>query len=760
MRPTSVVLMAAVAMAQDIDYKAERGAMLPGVSPENVTRPTFTTKCDACNFTAFRKPTWRTNVDDSTCIWHPDGSCVIGVNLNENDIPMSDWPGGPNANDRKSTQFLMGTGVEVSYVEGLSSVVSYITLFRLGIETLALDLTSNKRSIPNNRAVEATQLNFSDNHIRSIDGVMTSDQTFNFFVDRNWIESVGDISTMKELRILNLNANRIASIEHTVWPMKLETLYLESNKLTSLPKAMATNLRRLVTLSLQNNTIASLDGVSFGESLAILNLKANALHSLNNVMLPLSLISLNLADNNLTWVNASILPHSLMSLCLKGNPSVRFSGSAADLKALQNLTHADPMCNDVSAVSAPSGSCPEVGATAAKLWDRYLFCVVPLASAEVHNATSVLTIALGIFCALALLVGGGVFYEMRRRRHQYEAEHRSWLHSSSPTFPSLIADSAHLINDLRFDPAYQRYRIPADSIVRDRVLARGGFGVVYLATLKTEKGREQLVAVKRMLPERLRSLRSIEDFMEEIRFCIRLQHPHIVEFIGYCWTTLPNLSVVTEYMSEGDLWTLLDTDHDAQRIPWHAQHEKDTVMLAPALSKLGVLVDILKALVYLHAQDVIHRDLKAKNVMLNENFVAKVTDFGTSRETSEETMTSEIGTVAWIAPEVLKGVRYTEKADMYSLGVLISEMDMMEIPYSNIHRLLPESCLGVELAKTRIAMLVVAGELRPVFSTDCPAPILNVARRCLAYLPEDRPTARDVLSWLSPHLPPISNTGS
>ncbi|KDO33503.1 TKL protein kinase [Saprolegnia parasitica CBS 223.65] len=754
--PTSVVLLAAVVAAQDVGYKAERATMLPGVARENVTRPTFTTKCDACNFSEFRKPTWRTNVDDSTCIWHADGSCTIGVNLNENDIPMSDWPGGPNANDKKSTQFLMGTGSEVSYVEGLSSVVSYITLFRLGIETLALDLTSNKRAVPNNRAVEATQLNFSDNHIRSIDGVMTSDQTFNLFVDRNWIESVGDISTMKQLRVLNLNANRIVSIERTVWPTKLEVLFLDSNQLVGLPKAMATTLRRLVTLSLQNNSIASLDGVSFGESLASLNLKGNALRTLNNVALPYGLASLNLVDNNLTWINASILPHTLVDLCLKGNPHVRFAGSAADLTALQNLSHADPACNDVSAVMAPTSSCPEVGATAATLWNRYLFCVVPIASAEGHSATSVLTIALGVFCALALLVGGGVVYEMRRRRLQYEAEHRSWLHSSSPTFPSLnIADSAHLINDLRFDPAYQRYRIPADSIVRDRVLARGGFGIVYLATLQTEKGRAQLVAVKRMLPERLRSLRSIEDFMEEIRFCIRLQHPHIVEFIGYCWTTLPNLSVVTEYMSEGDLWTLLDTDHDAQRIPWHVQDEKDTVMLAPALSKLGVLVDILKALVYLHAQDVIHRDLKAKNVMLNETFVAKVTDFGTSRETSEETMTSEIGTVAWIAPEVLKGVRYTEKADMYSLGVLISEMDMMEIPYSNIHRLLPESCLGVELAKTRIAMLVVAGELRPVFSTDCPAPILNVARRCLAYLPEDRPTAREVLSWLSPHLHPI-----
>ncbi|OQR97023.1 protein kinase [Achlya hypogyna] len=740
-------------MASDsIAYKPLTGRVVNASDAERVNRTTFTTRCDACDFTDFRKVTWRTNVDDTTCIWAPNGTCFIGVNLNENDIPVSDWPGvGIGLTDKKSTQFLMGTGTEVSHVGGLSSVVSYITLFRLGIETLDLDLTSNKRPVPYNRAVEATQLNFSDNHIRSIDRVMTSDQTFNLFVDRNWIETVGDISTMKELRILNLNANRLGSINATVWPSKLDTLFLDHNHIPSLPPTIGASLRRLSILSIANNSLSSVDGVTFGDNLNTLNLAQNALTRFTNVGLPASLTGLHLQSNNLALINASSLPRSLVDLCVRGNPRLRFTGSDDDLAFLQRLNHSDPRCNDIGDAVPSGGACPEPGATAKVLWGRYSFCVLPPPAAA-HSGSGALTVALGIFCALALVIGAGVFYEMRRRRQRYEQEQaRSWQYSSSPNFPSLIADSAHLINDLRFDPEYQRYRIPAERIVRDRVLARGGFGVVYLATLTTEKGRQMHVAVKRMLPERLRSLRSIEDFMEEIRFCVRLQHPHIVEFIGYSWTTLPNLSVVTEYMSEGDLWTLLDTDHDAQSLPWAVDDDKGTAMLQPpAFSKLRVLVDILKALVYLHAQDVIHRDLKAKNVMLNEAFVAKLTDFGTSRETSEETMTSEIGTVAWIAPEVLKGVRYTEKADMYSLGVLISEMDMMEVPYSNIHRLLPESCLGVELAKTRIAMLVVAGELRPVFSTDCPAPILHVARRCLAYLPEDRPTAREVLSWLSP----------
>ncbi|OQR88898.1 kinase [Thraustotheca clavata] len=754
-------LMVAMAMvmadnnqSKDISYYPLEGTITNTSLIEHINQTTFTTRCESCNLSSFRKPTWRVNVDDSTCIWHPDGTCTIGVNLNENDIPTSDWPGLSNG-DKRSTQFMMGTGKEIKYVEGLSSVISYITLFRLGIETLSRDLTSNKRSPPYDRGVEATQLNFSDNHIKNIDRIATSDQLFNLFVDRNWIENVGDISTMKELRILNLNANRIKSINNTIWPSKLDTLYLDSNQITYLPTSIGSNLRRLTTLSLQNNSISSIDGIYFGDNLNSLYLANNALSQLNGAGLPSGLDTLHLQYNKLKWVNASLLPTSLSELCLLGNPNVRISGDSQAFETLKKLNASDASCNpSTSSLTLASVVCSDSHATPQILWGVYQFCILPLANSSDKQSSRVLTVAFSVFCALVLIIGAGVFYEMRRRRQRYEQDYASWQETASPRFRVSIADSAHLINDLRFDPEYQRYRIPTEWIVRERVIARGGFGIVYLATMTNDKGRKQKVALKRMLPERLQNVRAIEDFMEEIRFCIRLQHVNIVEFVGYSWTTLPNLCVLTEYMSQGDLWTLLDRDHDTQSIPWGST-SNSTAMLEEIrrikqFTKIGVLVDVLKALIYLHAQDVIHRDLKAKNVMLNDLFVAKLTDFGTSREASEETMTSEIGTVAWIAPEVLKGVRYTEKADMYSFGVLLSEMDMMEVPYSNINRLLPESEShhGAELARTRIAMLVVAGELRPIFSTDCPPLILNIARRCLAYLPQDRPTAHDVYTWI------------
>ena len=85
----------------------------------------------------------------------------------------------------------------------------------------------------------------------------------------------------------------------------------------------------------------------------------------------------------------------------------------------------------------------------------------------------------------------------------------------------------------------------------------------------------------------------------------------------------------------------------------------ESVEEVSSVSKFSMLCNVVEAMVYLHSMDppIIHRDLKAKNVLLNGQGVAKLTDFGVSRETSEDTMTAEIGTVAWIAPEVLKGVR-------------------------------------------------------------------------------------------------------
>ncbi|KAG6576552.1 TKL protein kinase [Phytophthora cinnamomi] len=139
---------------------------------------------------------------------------------------------------------------------------------------------------------------------------------------------------------------------------------------------------------------------------------------------------------------------------------------------------------------------------------------------------------------------------------------------------------------------------------------------------------------------------------------------------------------------------------------------------------------------------VIHRDLKSKNVLLNEEMEAKLSDFGISRERHDldTHMTAGMGTSFWIAPEVLSGQDYDERADVFSFGVVLSELDTDDYPYWNASNL-PRN----KLQEGEILQLVAAGQMRPSFSRSCPGAILEVANRCLQVRPEHRPSAAELV---------------
>ncbi|EEY53027.1 protein kinase [Phytophthora infestans T30-4] len=94
--------------------------------------------------------------------------------------------------------------------------------------------------------------------------------------------------------------------------------------------------------------------------------------------------------------------------------------------------------------------------------------------------------------------------------------------------------------------------------------------------------------------------------------------------------------------------------------------------------KVKIALHVAHALTYLHSLSpvVIHRDLKSRNILLTADLDAKLTDFGISRERVDQTMTAGVGTSLWMAPEVLMGERYDDKADIFSFGVVLSELDL------------------------------------------------------------------------------------
>ncbi|KAJ8556728.1 hypothetical protein ON010_g9236 [Phytophthora cinnamomi] len=156
-------------------------------------------------------------------------------------------------------------------------------------------------------------------------------------------------------------------------------------------------------------------------------------------------------------------------------------------------------------------------------------------------------------------------------------------------------------------------------------------------------------------------------------------------------------------------------------------------------------VGVARALEYLHAYSppIIHRDLKSKNILLTKLLEAKVIDFGVSRGRLDNTMTAGVGTPYWTAPEILEGKRYTEQADIYSFGVVLSELDTCKIPFHD--------CMGTNGKKAkpfRILQEVMLGVLRPSFSEECPPRIRRIGIACCQHDPARRPTAAQLVDML------------
>ncbi|KAJ8904932.1 hypothetical protein NDN08_001445 [Rhodosorus marinus] len=193
-----------------------------------------------------------------------------------------------------------------------------------------------------------------------------------------------------------------------------------------------------------------------------------------------------------------------------------------------------------------------------------------------------------------------------------------------------------------------------------KLIGQGGFGAVYKGLFRGE-----IVAIKKAHANTLKSRKAIEEFQREVAVLCALNHPNILRFMGAC-TQPPNLIIVTEFCARGTLFDYLHKEN--QKPPW-------------ALYKKMAL-DLCQGMMYLHSSNLLHRDLKSSNLMLSNNFDIKVGDFGLTRvQQSFGPMTGQCGTFQYMAPEVLGSRPYSEKADVFSFGIILWEMAAKQLPY-------------------------------------------------------------------------------
>ncbi|ETV71872.1 TKL protein kinase [Aphanomyces astaci] len=309
-----------------------------------------------------------------------------------------------------------------------------------------------------------------------------------------------------------------------------------------------------------------------------------------------------------------------------------------------------------------------------------------------------------------------------------ERSNHSFLPQSLGPLPNDDDDDGVDWSEFRLlEPYKDIYWIDHDDITIVRTLPS-----TYMKTeMATWNGRSVLIKSVDLSKSPAEIAKSRKALISEVTSMVRIQHPNIVSFLGFNLSPQRGIVCVSEFMEQKTLRVHLDTPKAAASMSW-------------ATDKITFAVDICQALAYMHGlkPPLIHRNIKADKVLLNPSLRAKLSGFGVSRaRIFEDEMTAKIGDIEWSAPELLvDGEDYTEKVDVYSFGIVLTELDTCALPFaeakSNMH--------GTDFTNA-----LATGAIRPKLSADCPAVIVRVIKHCLQHDPHLRPTSAKVLDMLN-----------
>ncbi|KAH0874437.1 hypothetical protein HID58_071799 [Brassica napus] len=265
-----------------------------------------------------------------------------------------------------------------------------------------------------------------------------------------------------------------------------------------------------------------------------------------------------------------------------------------------------------------------------------------------------------------------------------------------------------------------------------RILGQGGQGTVYKGMLVD--GR--IVAVKK---SKVVDEDKLEEFVNEVVILSQINHRNIVKLLGCCLETdVPVL--VYEFIPNGNLFEHLHED------------ESDDHTMTTWEVRLRIAIDIAGALSYLHSaasSPIYHRDVKSTNIMLDEKYRAKVSDFGTSRTvTVDHTHLTTVvsGTVGYVDPEYFQSSQFTDKSDVYSFGVVLAELITGEKSVSFLrsqeNRTL--STYFILAMKENRLFDIIDARIRDGCKLNQVIATANLARKCLNLKGRKRPSMREV----------------
>ncbi|XP_068340134.1 receptor-like protein kinase ANXUR2 [Pyrus communis] len=264
-------------------------------------------------------------------------------------------------------------------------------------------------------------------------------------------------------------------------------------------------------------------------------------------------------------------------------------------------------------------------------------------------------------------------------------------------------------------------------------IGSGGFGSVYKGRIKVygDEDRKDVVAIKRFSRD---SKQGVREFRAEVQLLCQLRHPNLISLIGFCQEN-GECIIVYDYMPNGSLFDyIFDTSSFKHKDPLPLTWKQ----------RLKICIGVARSIHYLHAgvkHAVIHRDVKCSNVLLDQNLVPKLSDFGLSKM-GPPTLSNALirlnsnyavlGTFGYVDPEYALSGQFTEKSDVFSFGVVLFEIlsakHSKEIP--GIRMTLPADILDPSLMGT--------------IAPDCLIKYLDIIQRCVRPTGALRPTMGEV----------------
>lgn len=381
--------------------------------------------------------------------------------------------------------------------------------------------------------------------------------------------------------------------------------------------------------------------------------------------------------NNLVFnlfINSDIALGSLDLSALTGDVAVPYykdfvSNSSADSDTLTVSVGPDPMAETTNAImngleimKISNGARSLDGLSSVE-------SLLPGSSSSKNKLAIIIGSAVGALIAVVLI--GLLYCCLVARRTKTTQQGHSWLplplygNSQTMTKMSTTSQKSGTASCISLTSSnlgrlfmFQEILDATNKFDENLLLGVGGFGRVYKGTL--EDGTK--VAVKRGNP---RSEQGLAEFRTEIEMLSKLRHRHLVSLIGYC-DERSEMILVYEYMANGPLRSHL-YGTDLPSLSWK--------------QRLDICIGAARGLHYLHtgaAQSIIHRDVKTTNILLDENFVAKVADFGLSKTgpslDQTHVSTAVKGSFGYLDPEYFRRQQLTEKSDVYSFGVVLMEV--------------------------------------------------------------------------------------